>query len=196
MSGAQAKAAGIAGFSSVIAEMNPKAINTRYSKGWIDEVISDIDSLIKRVKVARMNNKVVSIAYHGNIVDVWKQFADNNIHVDLGSDQTSLHNPWSGGYYPVGLTFEEANNLISADPGKFRLFVEESLRRQVAEINRHTSNGMYFFDYGNAFLLEVSRAGADILDKNGNFKYPSYVQDIMGPMYFDYGIGPFRWVCC
>jgi urocanate hydratase len=196
MSGAQPKAARIAGVISVIAEVNPKAIKIRFSQGWIDEVISDMDMLIERVIKAKTRNEIVSIAFRGNIVEVWEQFASKNITVDIGSDQTSLHNPWAGGYYPAGLTFEESNIMISADPDKFKKYVKESLRRQVKAINSHCERETYFFDYGNAFLLEASRAGADILKPNGEFKYPSYVQDIMGPMCFDYGFGPFRWVCC
>jgi urocanate hydratase len=196
MSGAQPKAAGIAGIISVIAEVNPKAIQIRHSQGWVDEVFSDINKLIIRVGQATAANEVTSIAYEGNIVDVWEKFADENIYVDLGSDQTSLHNPWAGGYYPVGLSFEQSNRMISEDPEKFREAVRKSLRRQVDAINRHTKRGTYFFDYGNAFLLEASRAGADVLKPDGEFRYPSYVQDIMGPMCFDYGFGPFRWVCC
>ena len=196
MSGAQPKAAGIAGIISVIAEINPKAIKTRHSQGWVDEVFSDLDSLVKRVKEVTAAKEVTSIAFEGNIVDVWEKFADENIYVDLGSDQTSLHNPWSGGYYPAGLSFEESNRMMSEDPEKFKDEVHKSLRRQVEAINRHTSKGTYFFDYGNAFLLEASRAGGDVVKKDGEFKYPSYVQDIMGPMCFDYGFGPFRWVCC
>ena len=196
MSGAQPKAAGIAGIISVIAEINPKAIKTRHSQGWVDEVFSDLDSLVERVKEVTAAKKVTSVAYEGNIVDVWEKFADENIFVDLGSDQTSLHNPWSGGYYPAGLSFEESNSMMSEYPEKFKDEVRKSLRRQVVAINRHTSKGTYFFDYGNAFLLEASRAGGDVLKKDGEFKYPSYVQDIMGPMCFDYGFGPFRWVCC
>jgi urocanate hydratase len=196
MSGAQPKAAGIAGVISVIAEVNPKAIRTRYSQGWVDEVITDIDTLEERVGEARKENKVVSLGFQGNIVDVWEQFEKKGIVVDIGSDQTSLHNPWAGGYYPAGLTFEESNRMISSDPERFRECVKESLRRQVKAINYHCEKGTYFFDYGNAFLLEASRSGADILDSNGEFRYPSYVQDIMGPICFDYGFGPFRWVCC
>ena len=196
MSGAQPKAARIAGIVSVIAEVNPKAIKMRFSQGWVDEVISDMGELIRRVKAARLEKNIISIAYHGNIVDVWEQFAENNIRIDIGSDQTSLHNPWAGGYYPAGITFEESNKMISADPGQFRDRVRESLRRQVRAINIHSDRGTYFFDYGNAFLLEASRAGADILDSKGDFRYPSYVEDIMGPLCFDYGFGPFRWVCC
>jgi urocanate hydratase len=196
MSGAQPKAAKISGVISVIAEVNHKAISVRFSQGWIDEVISDPEKLIERVRQVKEKGEVVSIAYHGNIVDIWEKFADSGIKIDLGSDQTSLHNPWAGGYYPAGLTFEESNKMISADPLKFKEYVQASLRRQVTAINRHTANGTYFFDYGNAFLLEASRAGADITGKDGEFRYPSYVQDIMGPVYFDFGFGPFRWVCC
>lgn len=196
MSGAQPKAASIAGIISVVAEVNQKVIHTRHSQGWVDEVYSDLGKLIDRVNLAKKKNEIVSLAYHGNIVDVWEKFADENIFVDLGSDQTSLHNPWSGGYYPAGISFEESNRLMSADPARFRELVCESLRRQIAAINRHTARGTYFFDYGNAFLLEVSRAGGDVLKPDGEFRYPSYVQDIMGPMCFDYGFGPFRWVCC
>jgi len=196
MSGAQPKAAKIAGLISVIAEVNPKAIRTRHSQGWVDEVFVDMDKLISRVKKARELGEAVSFAYQGNIVDLWEKFADHDIRVDIGSDQTSLHNPWAGGYYPAGLTFEESNRMISDDPEKFKWYVRESLVRQVEAINRHTKNGTYFFDYGNAFLLESSRAGADVLKADGEFRYPSYVQDIMGPLCFDYGFGPFRWVCC
>jgi urocanate hydratase len=196
MSGAQPKAAGIAGVISVIAEVNPKAVKTRFSQGWVDEVFSDIDKLINRVLEAKRENKVVSIAFNGNIVDLWERLSNDNIKVDLGSDQTSLHNPWAGGYYPAGITFEESNRMISTDPELFRELVRESLRRQVKTINQHCERGTYFFDYGNAFLLEASRAGADILNSSGEFRYPSYVEDIMGPMCFDYGFGPFRWVCC
>ncbi len=196
MSGAQPKAAKIAGLISVIAEVNPKALKTRHTQGWVDEVFADLNSLVIRVKEAISANKVTSIAYEGNIVDLWEKFADEKIFVDMGSDQTSLHNPWSGGYYPAGLSFEESNLMMSDNPEKFKSTVRESLRRQVAAINRHTAMGTYFFDYGNAFLLEASRAGGDILRDDGEFRYPSYVQDIMGPMCFDYGFGPFRWVCC
>ncbi|MDT0675607.1 urocanate hydratase [Autumnicola musiva] len=196
MSGAQPKAGNIAGCITVCAEVNLKAIETRHSQGWIDEVINDLAELAERVKKAKEGKEVVSIAYHGNIVKVWEYFDKENIFIDLGSDQTSLHNPWSGGYYPAGLTFEEAQQLMSADPEAFKEKVQESLRRQTAAINKHTARGTYFFDYGNAFLLEASRAGADIMAEDGQqFKYPSYVQDIMGPMCFDYGFGPFRWVC-
>jgi urocanate hydratase len=196
MSGAQPKAASIAGIVSVIAEVNRKAVQTRHSQGWVDEVYSDIYKLIIRVKQATKGKEILSIAYEGNIVDLWEKFADENIYIDLGSDQTSLHNPWSGGYYPVGISFEESNRLMSADPEKFREAVRKSLIRQVDAINRHTGQGTYFFDYGNAFLLEALRAGGNVLKPDGDFRYPSYVQDIMGPMYFDYGFGPFRWVCC
>jgi urocanate hydratase len=196
MSGAQPKAAGIAGIVSVVAEVNPKAIQTRFSQGWIDEIFSDMNRLVERVKKAITGTSPVSIGYEGNIVDVWERFAEENIKVDIGSDQTSLHNPWAGGYYPAGLSFEESNLLMVNDPDKFREAVRISLRRQVDAINRHTARGTYFFDYGNAFLLEASRAGADILNSSGEFRYPSYVQDIMGPLCFDYGFGPFRWVCC
>jgi urocanate hydratase len=196
MSGAQPKAASIAGAVSVIAEVNPKAVMTRHSQGWVDEVIADIEKLTRRVISAVERKEVVSLAYLGNIVDVWEKFADEDIKVDLGSDQTSLHNPWAGGYYPAGISFEKANRMISEDPDNFKALVKKSLVRQVAAINRHTEKGTYFFDYGNAFLLEASRAGADILKEDGEFRYPSYVQDIMGPIYFDYGFGPFRWVCC
>jgi urocanate hydratase len=196
MSGAQPKAAGIAGIISVIAEVNPKAIKTRYSQGWVDEVFSDLDKLIARVRKAKSAGKVISLAYEGNIVDVWEKLADENIKVDIGSDQTSLHNPWSGGYYPAGLSFDESNLMMVKNPGQFKIAVQKSLIRQVNAINRHTKNGTYFFDYGNAFLLEASRAGAEVMNEQGEFRYPSYVQDIMGPLCFDYGFGPFRWVCC
>jgi urocanate hydratase len=196
MSGAQPKAAKIAGLISVIAEVNPKAIRTRYSQDWVDEVFGDMEKLISRVKKARELRETISLAYQGNIVELWEAFADNDIRVDIGSDQTSLHNPWAGGYYPAGLTFDESNRMISEDPEKFKWYVRKSLIRQVDAINRHTKEGTYFFDYGNAFLLEASRAGADILKPDGEFRYPSYVQDIMGPLCFDYGFGPFRWVCC
>jgi urocanate hydratase len=196
MSGAQPKAAKIAGVISVIAEVNPKAIRTRYSQGWIDEVIESQDNLVSRIRKAVDKEEVVSLGFHGNIVEVWEKLADEGIKVDLGSDQTSLHNPWAGGYYPAGLSFDESNRMMSSDPENFKTYVKKSLVRQVAAINRHTANGTYFFDYGNAFLLEASRAGADILKPDGEFRYPSYVQDIMGPLCFDYGFGPFRWVCC
>ncbi len=196
MSGAQPKAAKISGLISVIAEVNPKAVQARYSQGWVDEVITDISLLVRRVKTAMNRKEIVSIGFLGNIVDVWETFDREGIKVDLGSDQTSLHNPWAGGYYPAGLSFEESNKMMSEDPEKFRNYVRQSLVRQVNAINEHTKNGTYFFDYGNAFLLEASRAGADILSQDGRFRYPSYVQDIMGPLCFDYGFGPFRWVCC
>ncbi|AVR45365.1 urocanate hydratase [Christiangramia fulva] len=196
MSGAQPKAGNIAGCITICAEVNPKAIQTRHSQGWVDEVIEDLGSLAERVKKAKENKQVISIAYHGNIVEVWEYFAEKDIYIDLGSDQTSLHNPWAGGYYPVALTFEEAQEMMASDPDQFKEKVRESLRRQAAAINKHTAKGTYFFDYGNAFLLEASRAGANIMKEDGKtFKYPSYVQDIMGPMCFDYGFGPFRWVC-
>jgi len=196
MSGAQPKAAEIAGLISVIAEVNPKAVKIRYDQGWVNEVYSDMNKLVSRVIKARKNKEPVSLAYLGNIVEVWEQFAEKGISVDIGSDQTSLHNPWAGGYYPAGLSFEDSNRMISEDPEDFRDRVQASLRRQVDAINFHAAQGMYFFDYGNAFLLEASRAGADILTPEGEFRYPSYVQDIMGPVCFDYGFGPFRWVCC
>jgi urocanate hydratase len=196
MSGAQPKAAKIAGLVSVIAEVNPKAIQTRFSQGWIDEIYTDICKLTERVKEALSAKEVTSIAYSGNIVDVWERFADENIKVDIGSDQTSLHNPWAGGYYPAGFSFDESNRMMTEDPARFKKEVSLSLIRQVDAINRHTERGTYFFDYGNAFLLEASRAGADVMGKDGAFRYPSYVQDIMGPLCFDYGFGPFRWVCC
>ena len=196
MSGAQPKAAKIAGLISVIAEVNPKAIRTRHSQGWVDEVFDDMNMLIAGVKKAKEEKAALSFGYHGNIVEVWEKFADEGIHVDLGSDQTSLHNPWAGGYYPAGLSFDESNRMMFSDPEAFKAHVKKSLVRQVEAIKRHTANGTYFFDYGNAFLLEASRAGADILNADGGFRYPSYVQDIMGPLCFDYGFGPFRWVCC
>jgi len=196
MSGAQPKAGNIAGCITVCAEVNSKAVNTRHSQGWVDEVITNADALVARVRTAKENKEVVSIAYQGNIVEVWEKFDTEDIYVDLGSDQTSLHNPWAGGYYPAGLSLEESNKLMAEDPAAFKDKVQESLRRQADAINKHTAKGTYFFDYGNAFLLEASRAGADIMAPNGiDFKYPSYVQDIMGPMCFDYGFGPFRWVC-
>jgi urocanate hydratase len=196
MSGAQPKAGNIAGCITVVAEVNPKATKTRHSQGWVDEVIDNLDTLALRVKKAKENKEIVSIAYQGNIVEVWEKFLEDDIYVDLGSDQTSLHNPWAGGYYPIGLSFEESNDLMANDPDKFKLKIKETLRRHADAVNKHTSKGTYFFDYGNAFLLEASRSGADIMAEDGlNFKYPSYVQDIMGPMCFDYGFGPFRWVC-
>ena len=196
MSGAQPKAAVIAGVVGVVADINEKAIRTRYSQGWVDEVYDDLDLLIRRIRKASSGKEAVSLAFHGNIVDLWERLAEEDMHVDLGSDQTSLHNPWAGGYYPAGYSFEESNDMMVRDPEKFKACVQESLRRQVAAINKLTAKGMYFFDYGNAFLLEASRAGADILSgPDGKFRYPSYVQDIMGPLYFDYGFGPYRWVC-
>ncbi|QHI36781.1 Urocanate hydratase [Kordia antarctica] len=196
MSGAQPKAGNIAGCITVCAEVNPKATETRHSQGWIDEVVYDLDKLVSRVNSAKANKEVVSIGYQGNIVDVWEKFDEANVYVDLGSDQTSLHNPWAGGYYPVGLSYEESNEMMANNPDLFKEKIQETLRKHAAAVNKHTEKGTYFFDYGNAFLLEASRAGADIMAENGiDFKYPSYVQDIMGPMCFDYGFGPFRWVC-
>ena len=195
MSGAQPKAGNIAGVVSVTAEINPLAARKRYDQGWVDELHENLDELIPRVRKAMEAKETVSLAYVGNVVDLWERLAAENIPVDLGSDQTSLHNPWAGGYYPVGQTFEESVKMMAEEPEKFREAVRASLRRHVAAINRLSAGGMYFFDYGNAFLLESSRAGADILKADGSFRYPSYVQDIMGPLYFDYGFGPFRWVC-
>ena len=195
MSGAQPKSGNIAGVVSVIAEINPNAAQKRFDQGWVDEMQSDLDALIVRLKKAVAAKEVVSIAYVGNVVDLWERLAKENIKVDLGSDQTSLHNAFSGGYYPAGYSFEQSKRLMAEDPEKFKAAVYESLRRQVEAINTLAERGMYFFDYGNAFLLESSRAGADILNPDGTFRYPSYVQDIMGPLYFDYGFGPFRWVC-
>jgi urocanate hydratase len=196
MSGAQPKAGNIAGCVTVCAEINPAAARKRHEQGWVDELIDDLDGLVERVVKAKNDREVVSIAYLGNVVDVWERFDAEDLYVELGSDQTSLHNPWAGGYYPVGLSFEEANLMMAEKPEEFKLKVQESLRRQVIAINRHCARGTYFFDYGNAFLLEASRAGADVMADNGlDFRYPSYVQDILGPMCFDYGFGPFRWVC-
>ena len=196
MSGAQPKAGNIAGVISVTAEVNPKAAQTRHSQVWVDEIISDLNELTERVKVAKDKKETVSIAFIGNVVDIWEKFDAENVIIDLGSDQTSLHNPWAGGYYPVGLSFEDSNEMMANNPEKFKGFVQESLRRHAAAVNKHTAKGTYFFDYGNAFLLEASRAGADVMAENGiDFKYPSYVQDILGPMCFDFGFGPFRWVC-
>lgn len=195
MSGAQPKAGNIAGVVSVTAEINPLAARKRYDQGWVDELHENLNELIPRVRKAMKVKETVSLAYVGNVVDLWERLAAENIPVDLGSDQTSLHNPWAGGYYPVGQTFEESVKMMAEEPEKFREAVRASLRRHVAAINRLSAGGMYFFDYGNAFLLESSRAGADILKADGTFRYPSYVQDIMGPLYFDYGFGPFRWVC-
>ena len=195
MSGAQPKAGNISQVVSVVAEVNPKAAEKRHSQGWVDELHHDLDTLIERIRTAVATKEVVSLAYVGNVVDLWERLVTENIAVDLGSDQTSLHNPWAGGYYPVGYSYEESNRMMAEEPDRFREAVQASLRRQVAAINALTARGMYFFDYGNAFLLESSRAGADIVKSDGSFRYPSYVQDIMGPMFFDYGFGPFRWVC-
>lgn len=196
MSGAQPKAGNIAGCVSVVAEVNELATKKRHQQGWVNEVIGNLKDLTERVRKAKANKEVVSIAYNGNIVDVWEHFDKENIFVELGSDQTSLHNPWAGGYYPVGVSFQEGKEMMASDPAKFKRLVQESLRRHAAAINNHAKRGTYFFDYGNAFLLEASRAGADIMAADGiNFRYPSYVQDIMGPMCFDFGFGPFRWVC-
>lgn len=196
MSGAQPKAGNIAGCISVTAEVNPKAAHTRHSQGWVDVLIEDLDILCERVRVAKENKEVVSIAFVGNVVDVWEKFDKEGIFIDLGSDQTSLHNPWAGGYYPVGMTFEESNAMMAENPDLFKSKVQNTLVRHAAAVNKHAAKGTYFFDYGNAFLLEASRAGADVMAKNGiDFKYPSYVQDILGPMCFDFGFGPFRWVC-
>ncbi len=196
MSGAQPKAGNIVGCISVCAEVNPDAAKKRYSQGWVDELIESMEELISRVRVAQQNNETVSIAFIGNIVDVWERFDREDIFIHVGSDQTSLHIPWTGGYYPVDVSYEESNRLIREDPQLFKQKVQASLRRHAAAINKHTLKGTYFFDYGNAFLLESSRAGADVMAQNGiDFKYPSYVQDILGPMCFDYGFGPFRWVC-
>ncbi|CAE7695236.1 unnamed protein product [Symbiodinium pilosum] len=199
MSGAQPKAGNIAGCISVTAEVNPKASRKRYEQGWVDEITADLNELVERVRQARKNKETVSIAYEGNVVDVWERFDAEDIYIDLGSDQTSLHNPWAGGYYPAGLSYEDANVMMANDPDRFKELVQETLRRHADAVNKHTAKGTYFFDYGNAFLLEASRAGADIMNPEPTlgreFKYPSYVQDIMGPMCFDYGFGPFRWVC-
>lgn len=194
MSGAQPKAGNISGVVSVVAEINPKVVKKRFDQGWVDEIHTDLDKLIARIREAQAKKEAVSFAYQGNVVDLWEKLAEQNVAVDLGSDQTSLHNPWAGGYYPVGYSYEESNRMMSERPEEFKKAVQESLRRQVTAINKIAERGMYFFDYGNAFLLESSRAGADIM-KGDKFKYPSYVQDIMGPMFFDYGFGPFRWVC-
>ncbi len=195
MSGAQPKAGNISGVVSVVAEINPHAARKRYDQGWVDELHESLDELIPRIRRAVEEKEIVSLAYVGNVVDLWERLTTEGINVDLGSDQTSLHNPWAGGYYPVGLSYEESNKMMSENPDAFRQRVQESLRRQVAAINLLSERGMYFFDYGNAFLLEASRAGADVMGGGGRFRYPSYVQDIMGPMFFDYGFGPFRWVC-
>ena len=195
MSGAQPKAGNIAGVVSVTAEINPLAAEKRYEQGWVDELHTNLDELIPAIRKAVEERHVVSMAYVGNIVDLWERLVEEDIHVDLGSDQTSLHNPWAGGYYPVGLTLEESKQMMAEEPELFKEKVQASLRRQVAAINKLAEKGMYFFDYGNAFLLQASRAHADILREDGKFRYPSYVQDIMGPLFFDYGFGPFRWVC-
>ena len=195
MSGAQPKAGNIAGVVSVTAEINPKAARKRYEQGWVDELHDNLDELISRIRKATTGRETVSLAYVGNVVDLWERLADEDIKVDIGSDQTSLHNPWAGGYYPVGYSLEESQNMMAEEPERFKDAVQASLRRQIAAINRLHDRGMYFFDYGNAFLLESSRAGADVMKADGTFRYPSYVQDIMGPLYFDYGFGPFRWVC-
>ena len=195
MSGAQPKAGNISGVISVTAEINPLAARKRYDQGWVDEIHTDLDELIPRIRKACTDKEIVSLAYQGNIVDLWERLADEGIHVDLGSDQTSLHNPWAGGYYPAGYSYEESKKMMAEEPERFKECVKASLRRQAAAINRLADKGMYFFDYGNAFLLEASRAGADIIKEDGTFRYPSYVQDIMGPLFFDYGFGPFRWVC-
>ncbi|WP_437371172.1 urocanate hydratase [Maribacter litoralis] len=196
MSGAQPKAGNIAGCITICAEVNPLAAKKRYEQGWVDELINDLDILITRTKEANSKNEIISLAFIGNVVDVWERFYKEDIFIHLGSDQTSLHNPWAGGYYPVGLTFEESNELMNKNPDAFKIKVQDSLRRHADAINQHTARGTYFFDYGNAFLLEASRSGADVMAENKiDFKYPSYVQDILGPMCFDYGFGPFRWVC-
>jgi urocanate hydratase len=195
MSGAQPKAGNIAGVVSVTAEIDPAAANKRHSQGWVDELISDIDELVVKVKQSVAKKEIRSYAYIGNVVDVWEKFDKEQLFIDLGSDQTSLHNPYAGGYYPVGLTFEESNLMMAENPTKFKEYVQASLRRHVDTVNKHTAKGTYFFDYGNAFLLEAGRSGADVFKEDGTFKYPSYVQDIMGPMCFDFGFGPFRWVC-
>jgi urocanate hydratase len=195
MSGAQAKAAVIAGAVGVVAEVNPKAAIKRHSQGWVNELYDNLDELLPRIRKAVTEKEAVSLAFIGNVVDLWERLVVENLHVDMGSDQTSLHNPWAGGYYPAGVSYEEANRLMAEEPDKFRALVHQSLQRQVRAINTLSARGMYFFDYGNAFLLESGRAGADIFKGDGSFKYPSYVQDIMGPMCFDYGFGPFRWVC-
>ena len=195
MSGAQPKAGVISGVVSVCAEINPLAARKRHEQGWVDEIHTDLDELIPRIRKAVADKEVVSLAYEGNVVDLWERLADEEIHVDLGSDQTSLHNPWAGGYYPVGYSYEESKVMMAEEPERFKKCVQESLRRHAAAVNRLADKGMYFFDYGNAFLLEASRAGADVMREDGRFRYPSYVQDIMGPLFFDYGFGPFRWVC-
>ena len=195
MSGAQPKAAVIAGMICVVAEINPKVVQIRHKQGWVDEIFTDLDILVNRIKSAKNENEPVSLAYQGNVVDLWEKLAESEIEIDLGSDQTSLHNPFAGGYYPAGLTFEESNKMMAENPASFKEKVYESLRKQVVAINKLTEKGMYFWDYGNAFLLESGRAGAEVFNNDGSFRYPSYVQDIMGPLFFDYGFGPFRWVC-
>ncbi|MEJ7645799.1 MAG: urocanate hydratase [Chryseolinea sp.] len=196
MSGAQPRAGNIAGCISVVAEVNGQAIRKRHSQGWVDEVITELDVLVARVRRAKQDKEIISIAYHGNVVDVWEKFDTEDVFVDLGSDQTSLHNPWAGGYFPVSLSLELSHDMMTKDPGEFRNHIQASLRRHADAINKHTANGTYFFDYGNAFLLECSRAGGDVMSSDGvSFRYPSYVQDIMGPLFFDFGFGPFRWVC-
>ena len=199
MSGAQPKAGNIAGCITVIAEVNPKITKIRHDQKWVNEIHENLDELVARVRNAQENKESVSLAYLGNIVDIWEKFDEENLRIDIGSDQTSLHNPWAGGYYPVGISFEESNKMMAENPELFKEKVQETLRKHASAINRHTKKGTYFFDYGNAFLLEASRAGADVMAENPTigreFKYPSYVQDIMGPMCFDYGFGPFRWVC-
>jgi urocanate hydratase len=195
MSGAQPKAGKISGLVSVVAEINPKAVKTRHSQGWVDEVFEDLSGLMDRIKKAQASKEAVSIAYHGNVVDLWERLVKENVKVDIGTDQTSLHNPWAGGYYPAGFSLEQSNEMMANDPANFKKEVQKSLVRHANAVNKLAANGMYFFDYGNAFLLEASRAGADIVNEDGTFKYKSYVQDILGPMCFDYGFGPFRWVC-
>lgn len=195
MSGAQPKAGKISGLVTVVAEINPKAVKTRHSQGWVDEVYEDLNKLIERIKIARSSKEAVSIAYQGNVVDLWEFLVSEKMNVDIGTDQTSLHNPWAGGYYPAGLSYEQSNEMMATDPAQFKIEVQKTLIRHANAVNTLAAKGMYFFDYGNAFLLEASRAGADIVNKDGTFKYKSYVQDILGPMCFDYGFGPFRWVC-
>lgn len=199
MSGAQPKAGNIAGCVTVCAEVNPKITKIRHDQKWVNEIHENLDELVERVRKAQENKETVSLAYLGNIVEVWEKFDQVNLRIDIGSDQTSLHNPWAGGYYPVGQSFEESNKMMAENPELFKEKVQETLRRHAEAINKHTAKGTYFFDYGNAFLLEASRAGADVMAENPTlgreFKFPSYVQDIMGPMCFDYGFGPFRWVC-
>ena len=195
MSGAQGKAAVIAGLTAIVAEINPRALQKRFEQGWVDEIFKDLSTLVLRLQEARCNKEAVSLGYLGNVVDLWERLVKEDIRIDLGSDQTSLHNPWSGGYYPVGMSLEESQRTMVEDPEQFKHAVKQSLIRQMRAIDTLVSKGMYFFDYGNAFLLEASRAGADVFCQDGTFKYPSYVEDIMGPLYFDYGFGPFRWVC-